>query len=297
MLSNVHAVKHGACKDDHTTKEYDTWKSIRQRCHNSKHFAYPNYGGAGIKVCSRWRNSFVAFLSDMGQAPSSRHTIERNDSSKGYSPSNCRWATRAEQAFNKSNTRIVTLRGRFVSLGEAAHILGWEYTFTYYRARRHGWNLDAAIVESRRPPKINPNRMFAQTEYRQAEYSIWCGMRRRCMDPKNPGYFRYGGAGISVCARWLQYKNFLADMGRRPSENHTLDRIDSVGNYAPDNCRWATRLEQGQNRTGAVLLVFGGQSLTITQWACKIGLKRRSLARRLERGWSVEQALSIPVGV
>jgi hypothetical protein len=80
------------------------------------------------------------------------------------------------------------------------------------------------------------------------EYRAWCDLRSRCNNPKVKQYDDYGGRGISVCERWDDYANFLADMGRRPSPAHSIDRRDNDGNYEPSNCRWATKEEQMQNR-------------------------------------------------
>jgi len=82
-----------------------------------------------------------------------------------------------------------------------------------------------------------------------SEYKAWSEMKQRCYNMNNPRYADWGGRGIQVCSLWLHsYENFLRDMGRKPSVNHSLDRIDNNKSYAPDNCRWATKSQQIQNR-------------------------------------------------
>ena len=83
-------------------------------------------------------------------------------------------------------------------------------------------------------------------------YGSWQAMKGRCFNPRVPKYEYYGGRGITVCDRWANsFQAFLDDMGERPSHNHSIDRIDSDGDYTPDNCRWATRAEQSQNQRHA----------------------------------------------
>lgn len=83
------------------TKEYLAWLSMKNRCLNDSHQNYKNYGGRGIKVCDKWRNDFDAFLKDMGEAPSKKHSIDRIDVNGNYEPKNCKWSTPGEQARNK----------------------------------------------------------------------------------------------------------------------------------------------------------------------------------------------------
>lgn len=98
------------CKNNVSTNPiYPTWLQMVNRCTNPKHKSYENYGGRGIKVCDRWLNSFEDFYNDMGDKPSPEHTLDRINNDGNYEPSNCRWATMAEQANNKRITGLLTL--------------------------------------------------------------------------------------------------------------------------------------------------------------------------------------------
>ncbi len=88
------------------TSEYTAWINMKERCHNESHPNYYRYGGRGISVCARWKNSYPTFLKDMGRKTSSKHSIDRIDNYEGYTPSNCRWATKTEQSRNRPEYNV-----------------------------------------------------------------------------------------------------------------------------------------------------------------------------------------------
>lgn len=116
-----------------------------------------------------------------------------------------------------------------------------------------------------------------------AEYRIWCAMRERCSSPKHIEYARYGGRGIRVCERWDSFENFLADMGRRPSLEHSIERDDTNGHYEPDNCRWATRSEQARNKRTSIVLTHNGETHHVLEWAKKLHLSINTIRMRLKQ--------------
>jgi hypothetical protein len=99
------------------------------------------------------------------------------------------------------------------------------------------------------PPKEGTMSNSQHGDFGTPEYWTWANMIQRCENPNHPRFDWYGGRGIEVCERWHTYKNFLADMGRRPSDKQSIDRINNDGNYEPKNCRWATVKEQINTRS------------------------------------------------
>lgn len=131
---------------------------------------------------------------------------------------------------------------------------------------------------------------------RTSEYRAWQTMRQRCTNPKNAAYPGYGGRGITICDRWLNSpETFLADMGKKPSPKHEIDRIDNNKGYEPGNCRWATRKVNDRNRRTNHHLVLRGESKTIAEWCEILSLPTDTVLKRVEAGWSDEKALTTPV--
>lgn len=117
------------------------------------------------------------------------------------------------------------------------------------------------------------------------EYRAWAGMVGRCYRPSQSCYERYGGRGIRVCDRWRDsFAAFLEDMGPRPTALHTLDRTDNDGDYAPGNCRWATREEQGANTRRTIRITWRGKTQTLVEWARETGLPYLYLYHRRALG-------------
>jgi hypothetical protein len=126
----------------------------------------------------------------------------------------------------------------------------------------------------------------------RAEYMAWHATKRRCRDPRVGAFENYGGRGINICDRWADdFGAFFQDMGPRPSPEHTLDRIDVNGHYEPGNCRWATRKEQANNTRKNIVLTVRGQSKTVPEWAAVVGIKPSAIHRRLQLGWTHEDAV------
>lgn len=128
---------------------------------------------------------------------------------------------------------------------------------------------------------------------KSSTYNSWQQMIRRCNNKTHKQYKNYGGRGIIVCARWLGkrgFENFLKDMGERPS-GLTIERIENNGNYEPENCKWASYLEQNRNRRSNRYIEYGGKKMILAQWARELGISGGTLRKRLVLGWPIEKAL------
>lgn len=128
------------------------------------------------------------------------------------------------------------------------------------------------------------------------EYGVWVSMRNRCFRNGVKGYENYGGRGITVCDRWNDPKNgfvaFIQDMGRRPSNRHTIERRNVNGNYCPQNCEWATHIVQGRNRRNNRIIEYKGQRKCLSAWAIEAKISSGCLSNRLRKGWAFGDAIA-----
>ena len=127
-------------------------------------------------------------------------------------------------------------------------------------------------------------------------YDVWMAMRKRCENPDDPAYHRYGGRGIVVCDEWKTFEVFYADMGDRSSPRHTLERKDNSKGYCKENCVWATYAEQANNRRNTRRLTIDGVTKTMADWCREYGADYYIVHGRIKRGWDARRALSAPIG-
>lgn len=131
-----------------------------------------------------------------------------------------------------------------------------------------------------------------KAKFMSPTYEAWINMRTRCRNKNTPDYHRWGGRGISICSEWDTFDRFYKDMGGRP-KGMTLDRIDNGKGYYKENCQWADRNVQANNRRSNRIISFAGADLTVAQWARITGIKSNTIRSRLDiYNWPLEKALS-----
>lgn len=128
-----------------------------------------------------------------------------------------------------------------------------------------------------------------------AVYNTWRGVKKRCNAPKHDSYPRYGERGIVYDPKWETFEGFWEDMGGSYREGLTLDRIDTNGNYCKDNCRWATKTQQGRNKSDNRLIEHNGNIHCLSEWSEITGIRADTIAARIKRGWVMEKVLTVLV--
>lgn len=124
------------------------------------------------------------------------------------------------------------------------------------------------------------------------EYTSWQEMKRRC-EPDYKDKHLYADRGITLCERWQSsFNNFIADMGSKPFPEATIDRKNNDLGYSPDNCRWATKMEQSHNSRKTRMITHNGETYCLRDWARRLGIAHRTLSTRLAKGWPPEKVFS-----
>lgn len=127
-------------------------------------------------------------------------------------------------------------------------------------------------------------------------YKIWSSMKMRCQDENHSSYKDYGGRGISVCNLWNTFEPFYEwAMSNGYSPSLTIDRIDNNGNYCPENCRWADKKTQSNNKRNNRIITIHGEKHTLSQWSDISGVKKNTIQTRLRKGWNPEDAIFQPL--
>lgn len=136
----------------------------------------------------------------------------------------------------------------------------------------------------------------ATRKNRTPEYRTWTNVRSRCTNPNVQNYSFYGGRGIRMHPEWVRsFAAFVSYVGPRPSDKHSIDRIDNSGDYAPGNVRWSLHKDQMRNTRRNHYLEFKGERLSCAEWAERLGTNSIALVKRIRRGWSVEKTLTTPI--
>jgi hypothetical protein len=156
-----------------------------------------------------------------------------------------------------------------------------------HRLRQGRKNRCASKIHRIRPPSLT-------TEYK-SEYQSWLSMRERCTNPEHKGHKNYGARGITIDPRWSEFKNFMLDMGRKPDPKFTIEREDVNGNYEPKNCKWISRIDQGRNKRNSVFVTYQGRKLLLIDLVEELGLSRNVVYGRLKGGWTLAQAIALPL--
>ncbi|MBL6458831.1 hypothetical protein JMJ55_26215 [Belnapia sp. T6] len=243
---------------------HSQWQTMVSRCTNPRVAGYERYGGRGITVCDSWRENFWAYVVDVGLRVRDTDQLDRIDNDGPYEPGNVAWVSPAENS-QKRSSNVLTAEGaaeirRRRSAGETqeaiAQALGVTPSTVLDVISGRTWNNGDAPdmrIRRRRPRSASAPEAVAGSGRRDPLYDTCAGIKARCLNPRSSNYAAYGGRGIRLHEPWAQsppafLEGLKAEIGPRPSPNHSIDRIDNDGHYEPGNLRWATSSEQLLNR-------------------------------------------------
>jgi len=302
------ATKHGHNCKGKTSPEYRAWRNAKNRVCNTNFKGYARYGGRGIKMCTRWLNSFEYFLQDVGIKPSPNHSLERINNDGNYEPNNVKWALPIEQNHNRGLS--TKLDGQYIDIKKLATELNihprtiknliYKADFCLNEIRDFSNMTHYQKIEMGKSIKNNAPLTFTElTKVKSPvlpspkRHPLWCtwhSMKQRCNNPKNKDYKNYGGRGIKVCTEWQTFDDFLKSIlnsiGHKQSPIHQLDRIDNNKNYEPNNVRWATKQQQARNKNTTIFL--NGAGISAEELSARYNIYRRTVIKLIRLGWNEE---------
>lgn len=232
--------------------EYAAWRNMLARCECPGSSSYPRYGGAGISVCPEW-HSFEQFLSDLGPRPTSRHSVDRIDNSRGYEPANCRWSTPSQQAGNRKGSILVEFGGAVCPLKEACAVSGADYRRALYRFRRHG-ELPVGM-------RLGAHPAVSVMDYHDQEAKALCadGCREETIYTKDFVPVRADGGAIHphrlICLNTLQRGSWLFNSVWDPAKH---DAMCAYGQLKDGRWRVSLYSTKEEVDCGAIAKVLGG---------------------------------------
>jgi|ERR1035437_1728445 hypothetical protein len=163
---------------------------------------------------------------------------------------------------------------------------------------KSGHTRSCGCLQSEAASDANMTHGHSIGKQRTHEFSCWIHMRNRCSNPKHKNWHRYGGRGITVCDDWENsYEDFFDHIGPAPSRKHSIERIDTDGNYEPGNVCWATQKEQANNMHTNRKIEFKGETKNLSQWADIYNISPSVVRSRLVIGWDIGRALTEPLRI
>lgn len=160
---------------------------------------------------------------------------------------------------------------------------------------RNGHTQSCGCLHKERLDAANLTHGHTAKGARSPEFGTWVNIVTRCHNPNNGSYKDYGGRGVFVCDEWREsFETFFADMGKKPTPDHSLGRKNNDGPYCKSNCRWETKRQQGQNTRRTHNITFNGETLCMAEWCRKTGLTAFCINYRINHGWPLEKVFSTP---
>lgn len=293
---------------------YKTWQAIKDRCYNEKNQFYKKYGEKGIRMSNEWKESFENFYKDMGDKPSSRHSIDRIDNNGNYCKENCRWASIKEQNLNKTNTMKLLFNREIKTLYEWAKFIGIKPYTLYKRIYNQKWSVEEALTrdlqDGERKKRVINIKHKANYTLRNAVKSGKIIKPNKCeiIDCNETKIYGHHHLGYNkenwLNVQWLCSKHHKGEREvylEHKGEKKTISDWARQFNLNKKTILW--RLNKNNNVVDdsifepiekGTLITYNNETLNYSQWAKKIGINIKSFRNRIKKGWAIDQIMKPP---